>query len=237
MSDVLIALKVCHRYVPMVGRGWDWTNREKHKSIPVDAQIAACRETWVKDFAKYPNVDVRFFYGRGGNREPLPDEVFLNCEDDYKSLPYKTKAICGWAEGRGYDFTLLTDDDTFVWADNLMASNFADYDYVGSVNDTRPQMPYCTGLGYWLSAKAVKLVAVASVTNTLEDHWVGSVMRKAQIAPKHDGRYWSIGAKFVGVDAMPRNSEFIAVHPCSPDMIHTYDFEECPRGRPWSQND
>jgi hypothetical protein len=186
--------------------------------------------------ATYPNVDVRFFYGRGANRQPLADEVFLDVADDYKNLPYKTKGICGWANGH-YDFTFKTDDDTFVWTNNLMNSGFEGCDYVGSVNDTRPQSLYATGLGYWLSARAVRLVAGAIPNTDLEDHWVGSVLRKSGIVPKHDKRYVSIGSKFVGVDAMPRNSEFIAVHPCSPDMIHTYDFEECPRGRPWSQND
>jgi|SRR5208282_6787616 len=216
---ILIALKVCHRYTPMVGKGWEWTNQEKHKSVAVDKQIAACRETWVGDFTVCPNVDVKFFYGRGGNRRPLPDEIFLDCADDYISLPYKTKAICAWATERCYTHTFLTDDDTFVWAGNLMNSGFESFDYVGSVNDTRPRSPYITGLGYWLSARAAKLVVVAPVTNTLEDHWVGSVMQKAQIAPKQDWRYVSIGSKFVGVEKMPRNPEFIALHPCNPEMI------------------
>jgi hypothetical protein len=219
---VLIALKVCHRYVPMLGRGWDWTNRDKHKSVLVDAQIAACRETWVKDFAAYPNVDVRFFYGRGGNRVPLPDEIFLECDDSYKGLPYKTKAICSWVTEHNYDHTLFVDDDTYVWVHNLMASQFEEYDYVGSVNDTIPAKPYATGLGYWLSARAAKLVAHSWPNNQLEDHWVGSVLRNAGITPKHDGRYVSIDSKFVGVAAMPRNPEFIAVHPCSPDMLRAY---------------
>jgi hypothetical protein len=218
---ILVAILACHRYIAINGRGWDWTNREKHRSIPVDAQIAACRETWVKDLAAYPDVDVRFFYGRGAQRQPLPDEVFLDVPDDYRSLPHKTRGICGWAEGH-YDFIFKTDDDTFVWAGNLMNGGFEGYDYVGSVNDTRPQSPYATGLGYWLSARAAKLVSRSHPNNELEDHWVGSVLRNAGIKPKHDQRYWSIGSKFVGVDWMPRNADFIAVHPCNPEMIRAY---------------
>jgi hypothetical protein len=221
---ILIAFLVCHRYVPMMGSGWDWTNREKHRSN-VDSQIFTCRETWVKDLAAYPNVDYKFFYGRGANRQPLPDEVFLNVGDDYRSLPYKTNGMCLWAGERGYDFIFKTDDDTFVWVDNLMSSGFENYDYVGSVNDMIPSKSYATGLGYWLSARAVRLVAAARPNSGLEDHWVGDVLRSARITPKHDGRYISISSKFVGVEKMPRNSEFIAVHPCSPQMMYTYAAE------------
>ena len=218
---ILIAFLVCHRYVPMMGRGWDWTNREKHRS-DVDNQILACRETWVKGLAAYSNVDYKFFYGRGANRQPLSDEVFLNTGDDYRSLPYKTNSMCQWADGRGYDFIFKTDDDTFVWVDNLMSSGFENYDYVGSVNDMTPSKSYATGLGYWLSARAVRLVAAARPNNVLEDHWVGDVLRSAKITPKHDGRYISISSKFVGEEKMPRSHEFIAVHPCSPRMMYVY---------------
>jgi hypothetical protein len=172
----------------------------------------------VKDLAAYPSVDVRFFYGRGANRQPLPDEVFLDVADDYRSLPYKTKGMCAWAGGR-YDFIFKVDDDTFVWVNNLLSSEFERCDYVGCVNASKPHAQYATGLGYWLSAKAAGLVANARPNNDLEDHWVGSVLRNAGIMPKHDERYVSVDNKFVGVSAMPRNPKFIALHPCSPEML------------------
>jgi hypothetical protein len=215
---LLVAILACHRYVAMPGKGWDWTNRMKHNSIPVNMQIAACRETWVKDFAAYPNVDVRFFYGRGGTRAPLPDEVFLDCGDDYKSLPYKTRSMCQWSGGHQYDYIFKTDDDTFVWADRLMNSGFEAHDYLGAVSYLG-KYPYATGLGYWISAKCARLVAAGQPNNTLEDHWVGEVLHKNHITHKYDVRYRSLGGKFVGVDAMPRNHDFIAMHPCSPEML------------------
>lgn len=220
---ILIALLVCHRYVTMPG-SWDWVNRDKH-TTDVSHQIIACRETWIKDFAAYADVDVRLFYGGGASRQPLLDEVFLNCGDDYRSLPHKTKAMCAWAVGRKYDHIFKCDDDTFIWADNMMTSGFEKYDYLGSVNNPATRN-YATGLGYWLSAKAAAIIAKAPVTNILEDHWVGSVMRGAGILPQHDERYCSIGAKFVGVASMPRNPEFIAIHPCSPEMLRTYESEK-----------
>ena len=130
---VLVAILACHRYVAPTGRGWDWTNQEKFKYGSVDRQIAACRETWVKDLAKckchhQTVVDARFFYGRGATRPPLPDEVFLDVGDDYKNLPYKTRAMCGWSGEHHYDFTFKTDDDTFIWADRLMLSGFENFD-------------------------------------------------------------------------------------------------------------
>jgi hypothetical protein len=215
---VLVAVLACHKYVSMLGRGWDWTNRMKHNSIPVNAQIAACRETWVKDLAAYPNVDVRFFYGRGANRQPLPDEVFLDVPDDYKGLPYKTRGMCHWSGSFGYDFTFKTDDDTFVWADRLMKSGFENYDYLGAVSYLG-KFPYATGLGYWISLKCARLIAAGHPNNTLEDHWVGEVLHKNHIAHKYDDRYRSLGGKFVGVNAMPRNHDYIAMHPCSPEML------------------
>jgi len=220
---ILVALKVCHKYVQV--RTWSRDVEEKHRTIPVNDQIAACRETWVRDLAAYPNVDVRFFYGRGATRQPLPDEVFLDCADDYNSLPYKTKAICAWAFEHGYDFIFLTDDDTYVWVDRLMKSGFESHDYLGAVSYLS-RCPYATGLGYWMSAKAARCVAVADPRGrTMEDHWVGEVMQANKIGHKYDERYRSIGAKFVGVDKMPRNMENIAIHPCNSEMMRAYASE------------
>jgi hypothetical protein len=226
MSRILIAIKVCHRYVPAQGRGWDWTNKEKHRaSNSVDWQIKACRETWVKDLAAYPDVDVIFFYGRGANRQPLSDEVFLECGDDYRSLPHKTKAICTWAAARPYEHIFLTDDDTYIWADRLMSSGFEVYDYVGAVSELS-RYPYATGLGYWISAKAARFVAGAtpSSSHTMEDHWVGEVLHKHGVVPKCDHGYRSVGPKFVGAGNLFNMSEFslpnIAVHPCNPEMLY-----------------
>jgi hypothetical protein len=64
--------------------------KDMHVSGPND-QTQAVRETWGSEMLKnLPNVDLRFFYGkplRGYPREPLADEVFLDCPDAYGSLP------------------------------------------------------------------------------------------------------------------------------------------------------
>jgi hypothetical protein len=221
---ILVAILACHRYVAGRGAGWNWTNKEKHAAYSsVNSQIKACRDTWVKDLAAYPNVDVRFFYGRGANRQPLPDEVFLTCGDDYASLPHKTKAMCQWAIEHGYDYIFKTDDDTFVWVDRLMNSGFEGHDYVGAVSYIS-KFPYATGLGYWISAKAARLVAAGTPTGSMEDHWVGEVMHKHGIAHVCDHRYRSVGSRFVGIGGMFSMPEFalpnIAIHPCNSDMLY-----------------
>jgi histo-blood group ABO system transferase len=223
---VLVAIKACHRYVPMTGKGWDWTNQEKHRSNNVDEQIKACRDTWVKDFTAYLNTDVRFFYGQGANRALLSDEVVLDCCDDYKSLPYKTKAICAWAVKQGYDHIFMTDDDTYIWVDRLMGSGFEAHDYIGAISYLG-KYPYATGLGYWVSRRSADLIANGRITNTLEDHWVGEVLHKSGIAHKYDDRYRSIGAKFLKIGDLFKpgiQTSNIAIHPCTSEMMHAcYD--------------
>ena len=53
----------------------------------ISERLQAVRATWWPDIP--PNVDGRFFFGRGADREPLPDEVFLDVPDNYECLPHK----------------------------------------------------------------------------------------------------------------------------------------------------
>jgi hypothetical protein len=154
------------------------------------------RKTWGKEAVEM-GADVRFFIGSNTNAPSCAlqsDEVVLNVEDDYHSLPYKTREICRWA--LEYDHVFLCDTDTCVWPKRLFSCRFENYDYVGQI--TRPfgqtfsynainrsgkdeQHDNCYGwasggIGYFLSRKAVNKIAQETPTSWAEDLWVGQVM-------------------------------------------------------------
>ena len=97
-----------------------------------------CVETWAKTW------DGPYYMQRGLApdqaaiyNEPINlcvhvfDGRKLNVGDEYKDLPAKIQAICGWALKRKYGWLLKVDTDTFVWIDRIMASGFEKFDYRG----------------------------------------------------------------------------------------------------------
>lgn len=155
------------------------------------------RQTWGKD-AEALGIDVRFFIGRplvGASEKPhLPDEIRVNCDDDYHSLPYKTREICRWATV--YDHIFLCDTDTCVWPKKLLSCGFESYDYVGQITKPFGQTFYYNapnrdgvpeihnscygwasgGIGYFLSRKAVLKMINEIASSWAEDLWVGQVL-------------------------------------------------------------
>ncbi len=117
----------------------------------------------------------------------------LGVADDYDSLPAKTQAICRWA--REYDFLFKCDTDTYASIVRLLASGFEQYDYSGFVRDDGFKPEYCYGPAYWLSKKAMNILADAdwaaypSVYPTCEDVMVGAILNAHGITPHHDPRY------------------------------------------------
>ena len=229
LFKILVAIKACHKYYLHGQVAHE--HQAKHKDAEsVNGQIAACRDTWVADLDKL-NVDHKFFYGRGGNREPLADEVFLDVPDDYVNLPYKLRAIFRWALAQGYEYIFVCDDDTYVWSDRLLASGFEYHDYVGydwawNLSDKDNDNNFASGLGYWVSAKAAKIVATTpeQIANHLfqcaDDVWVGHVLREAGIRVEHDARYHPNNAnKFIDIGDVPLQHAYIALHACESETI------------------
>jgi len=175
MTKLLIAVKSCQRDLKL---GF-------HDVI---------RTTWGKD-AKALGIDVRFFVGA----EAIPyqsDEVHVKSADDYNALPYKTRDICRWANGKMVDYVFLCDTDTFLVPSKMLMCGFEKYDYVGKIDKT-PGVPFpyvavgregqqenhpkcyswCSGgYGYFLSRKAFQEVAFEHPTSYAEDLWVGQVI-------------------------------------------------------------
>jgi len=149
----------------------------------------AIRDTWGR------GVDVRFFVGGSGIESNFaPDEVALDCKDDYEALPFKTKAILEWSTKRGFDFTFLCDNDTFLKPDKLYRTDFQKYDYSGrfgehpeigsifSYTDGRGNFyPNCHpwasgGIGYFLSRHASLIVLEYTPMIWAEDMHVGQCL-------------------------------------------------------------
>lgn len=150
-------------------------------------QADAQRATWVPD----SNHDVRFFLA-AQERDPLADEVFLPCSDGYEDLPAKVKAMCGWAVKEGFDLCLKIDDDICMWPTRIVIPQGH---YTGWKQEP-DGYNYCSGLAYWLSRDAMKIVAEAPLTEMqYEDRWVGQTLKEAGIrAEQQPGR----GIQWVG---------------------------------------
>ena len=217
---VLIAIPACHKY--------EYKNQADdriHKDQVSNARVEAVRNTWAKYMPPHTNADLKFFYGRGSDRTPLADEVFLDVPDDYISLPKKVQAIFQYAVEHDYDYVFKGDDDTFIYVDRLLGSDYQDYDYLGFCTDDpacHESVRYASGgSGYWLSRKAFTVVAnFGPPTDWAEDRWVGKILRSHGIKVQRDARYLpGFWAHFVDVDAIGENHSYITMHACSPEMM------------------
>lgn len=178
------------------------------------------------------HIDYKFFYGtklrrtdikpnqRPGTelpapplRAPLADEVFLPVSDGYKSISAKTAAICQYALDSGYDYLLLTDDDTLVFLDELLKTDFAKYDYSGA--DTGS---FHAGSCIFLSRTALYAIVSSRITSFADDLWIGDVMKSCGI-PMHP--IAGIRHKF-GEDYPARvwNGE-VSLHSVTPELMRS----------------
>lgn len=194
LPKILIAIPACHKFdygrweseeSPHYNPATAWEGRPYGTDIHISGpnpRIAAVRETWFRDVATFAShMDAKFFYGVPHNREPLEDEVFLSCPDDYGSLPLKTQAICKWALEHDYQYVLKADDDTIVYVDRLVKELL-----------DNPHMEYggymhaniCTGgCGYWLGRRAMRqVVNFGQMEHWAEDVSVGIALERSNIS-------------------------------------------------------
>lgn len=215
---VLVAIPACHKYA--YGKFED--KRIGHNTGESYERVRAVRETWAKYVPAFSNVSLRFFYGAGNSHELFNDEVALEVPDDYAHLPHKTKAIYQWALGKGFDYVFKCDDDTFVYVDRLLASGFEALDYVGYCYPANGNY-ISGGPGYWLSRRALEVLATAPVgDNWAEDKWTGDTLKKAKIFPARDARYLpGFGGHYVRLEILPREHGYVSFHACRPAMMRT----------------
>lgn len=178
------------------------------------------RTTWGLDAVK-AGIDVRFFFGRGETRGPSFDEVFLDVDDSYNGLIEKVTAMCQWALDHGYDYLMKTDVDSYVHIQNLLKSEFFDWDYAGRG----------WGLGYLLSRTAMKVIAEAKQRRSWaeDSHVLRTLFAWGEKSPDNkiklygDGRFIFL-PNMVNGDAELYDKEFIVVNPMTPDRMNRLDY-------------
>ena len=151
-----------------------------HTSGP-NERIQAIRDTWAKDVP--PEMDLRFFFGSRSlgflEAMQVEDEILLDCQNDYAHLPDKVFAIVRWALAEGYDYILKCDDDTYVWPERALEEiRFKQWDYAGY---SAHLGSISGGPGYWLSKRAMALVAESEPHTWAEDKCVEEVMSRNHV--------------------------------------------------------
>ena len=185
LPKILIAVPTCFSFdyeTRWEHKGNPEYGKDMHVSGPND-QTQAVRETWGADVAAFENVDLRFFYGRprdGYPRQPLADEIFLECPDAYGSLPKKTVGVCKYAADNGYKFVYKCDTDTYVNVEKLLIEILQNqFDYAGYLHGD-----VCSGgPGYLLSHWACKVIATQgnNPVHWAEDVHVANTLKNAGI--------------------------------------------------------
>lgn len=186
LPRILIAVPTCFQFdYESHGGGEACADTGFHQN-GANEQTNAVRETWGKDVAHFANVDLKFFYGKpadGYPREPLPDEVFLDCPDGYDSLIHKTVAVCQYAVENDYKFVFKCDTDTYVFVERLLIEIMQNrFDYAGYRH-----ADVCSGgPGYLLSSHACRIIATQGRTPQhpyAEDVHTSRVLAAAGIQP------------------------------------------------------
>ena len=189
----------------------------------------AQRDTWIRDIPSGINVHCRFFLGResgieSGVVDETGDEVYLGSDafiperglKKYPTLPQKTKQICDYALLAGYDYIFKTDTDTLINIKNLLNSGFANSEYSGGYN-WEEVGEFCSGgAGYWLSRKAMQIVADSEVEYWAEDVFVSLALREKGILP-----VWNTGYRWKPNEPIDR--DMITLHLSSVLQRGKYD--------------
>lgn len=143
---------------------------------------------------------------RAGFNVEIFDGFRLGVQDDYKSLPDKTKALCALVRQHGYKRVLKLDDDAHMYVHNFQiidepyAGIVMRWNNLGLPEANFPPLPldgskfnYASGGAYWLGEGAINLVADADISDWAEDRWVGKVLGQAGIRPASVPNYYIVG--------------------------------------------
>lgn len=180
----------------------------------------ASRRTWLR--AVTPEAYAFFMGGETAPvREPCEtDCVYLGCGDGYQDLTFKVRAIVRWALERGFSHLFKVDDDTYIDPWKLLASGFEQHDYCGWTRGRR----YCHGgAGYWLSRRAMELIATdpEPAPDPAEDVYIGKLLQAHGVAMVQDKRYLPQGPRPARADAV------ITMHKLSPVEMLAFHRELC----------
>ena len=147
----------------------------------------ACRDTYLQEWGHL--IPHRFVYDREYKDLCESDEIEVDAPTGFMECVFKTRRGIQWALDSGYDSVFSVPTDCYIVIPQLLASGYEKLDYTGY------QVPYeghmGGGSGYWLSKRAMEIVAARSPILDYEDRWVGQVLRENGIFGVHDPRYWS----------------------------------------------
>src|SRR6266496_1114847 len=228
MGAILVGIKTCHRldyfvddltvdYVQL--KGW----RHPIQQERVDAQ----RQTWLKALPE--GVDYKFFYGstlrtqklnqrvpdKNILRQPLADELFLPCNDNYTANTLKVRQICGYALANGYGLLVLVDDDTYLDFEKLLATDFAEYHYSGA-----PTQTFHPGSCVILDRVAMQAILDHPSISYADDAAIGYSLDKAGIKPHSiPAILHGIGDAYRVTPAQVQEKDYVSWHSCSPDIM------------------
>ena len=224
-SRILLALFSCHEYKYEIAGMRDWFTR------PVVDRVSGIRDSWLKDVTG----DYKFFFGQGGNRQPLGDEIFLPVPDDYHHSFEKIKGVIKYALDNGYDYLCKVDDDVFVYYDRLMA-NAPTEDYVGSgrgwdiESSKRFPTDFAPGFTVWYSRKSMEILLRSPAGCWAEDRWCGTALKKAGIHLTPDYRYHLCKPtktnQYISDAELYKPNDWLTIHSLSPDQmrrLHDHD--------------
>lgn len=231
LPKILIAVPTCFDFdyqEKWENRGNPEYGKDMHVSGPND-QTECIRETWGRDVEPFKeHVDLKFFYGKpegGYPREPLADEIFLECPDAYGSLPAKTVGVCDYVCASGYKYVYKCDTDTAVYVDKLLMEIMENkFDYAGYLHGD-----VCSGgPGYLLSEHACQIIRTQgrSPKHWAEDVHVSRTLAAAGIMPLMlPGHRPGFSAHFFfpqGFDASKITDDIITMHALFPDMMREW---------------
>lgn len=223
---LLVGIMTAHKYDYYIDDNTvDWCTQKRLRGLDQPARVNTIRETWLRGLPA--EVDYKFFYGTNlrrtsgkyeripsGLRAPLADEVYLPCGDNYTENPAKMKAICNYAASFNYDHLLRCDDDTFIYPDRLLATDWAQHDYSGAATHN-----FHPGGCMFLSRRTMPIICDAPITNYADDVWIGGVLKSAGI-PMHTipsmRNQWGTGYK-VPIDIDPTGIS--SFHSCTPNVM------------------
>lgn len=160
----------------------------------------AVRDTWLQQAVGL--IPHRFIVGREAAVDNVDIEWFP-VDDGYEGIAIKVQAGLKWALRNGFTHVFTCYCDTYTHPQRLMRSGFEQHHYSGHVpNETngggytplvcdyKGRYAYASGgAGYWLSQKAMEIVAYAEPRTQWDDLNTGWVLGEAGISCWHDPRY------------------------------------------------
>ncbi len=148
---------------------------------------AAVRDTYLKEWGHL--IPHRFVYDREYKDECAPDEIIVDAPTGFMECVFKTHQGIRWALENGYDYVFSAPTDCYIIIPRLLASGYEKFDYTGYQVPDEGHIG--GGSGYWLSKRAMLIVANSEPELDYEDRWVGNALRTYDILGVHDPRYWS----------------------------------------------